>query len=102
MIDKIYLESDLKVYIWNAVFSYVKSMYNNILKFNLKFDLYNKRLIYLFDKKKSHGSANVVIIIRIQQFIGCKVVYTTSFWFSSNILKYLFFLTATIHWIGWK
>lgn len=52
MIDKIYLESDLKVYIWNAVFSYVKSMYNNILKFNLKFDLYNKRLIYLFDKKK--------------------------------------------------
>lgn len=49
MIDKIYLESSLKVYIWNAVFSYVKSVYNNILKFNLKFDLYNKRLMYLYD-----------------------------------------------------
>lgn len=52
MIDKIYLKSDLKVYIWNAVFSYVKSMYDNILKFNLKFDLYNKRLMHLYDKKK--------------------------------------------------
>lgn len=100
MIDKIYLKIDLKVYIWNAVFSYVKSMYDDILKFNLKFDLYNKRLMYLYVKKKC-GSVNVIIIIRIQQFIGCKVVYT-SFWFSSNILKYLFFLTATIHYIGWK